>query len=242
MPISAKAQPVGAIASATSRTVAGASALQSAKIGLRSSCASAGAIRSAKPLASPGGTIESTKSAPVTSAISSSTATMPASRARMRLASPRPLSDVRTAAPREYSLCPTAAPISPCATTTIVNAIVCPVRNPCSPLAGLTQAPALSCVKPRCERRFRHVDADVAQEARNAEPRGCIARPTGEDAGREGTFRQRSSARAALYERSRNRRRGDGLFLGRRARFLASAGRLHYSSRLCRRLHAEPDL
>ena len=41
-----------------------------------------------------------------------------------RLASLRPLSEVRTAAPRECSRWPTAAPISPCATTTIVNAML----------------------------------------------------------------------------------------------------------------------
>src|SRR5579862_6956205 len=129
MPTSAKPQPVGAMMLATSRAVAGATALQSAKSGFFASAVSTGERRCASALASPGGITERTKSALSTSFASSSIAMSPAASARAMVALLRPFSEVRTVAPRIRKRWPMAAPISPAAMTTMVGAMTCLIRE-----------------------------------------------------------------------------------------------------------------
>src|SRR5215210_546559 len=80
-----------------------------------------GANFSASGSASPGGTMDKKKSALATS--SSETARMPASRARLALASLRPASDVVTSSPCSTKRAPTLLPMAPCATIATIGFI-----------------------------------------------------------------------------------------------------------------------
>ena len=73
--------------------------------------------------------------------------------------------------------------------------------------------------------------------------RGRAARPRHPDAGRRGApFRPRDAADAAVPPRHRAGDVRHGLLLGRRARLLGAAGRLHHRRGLRGRPHAEPDV
>src|SRR5580692_9334354 len=104
------------------RHVAGEIALHSTKTGLFRARPSGPRMRSATSTATPGGTIERTKSAPRTSVSSSSTTSSPAPRTRATLSALRPATEVTTCAPASRSLRPTAAPISPAPTIATVTA------------------------------------------------------------------------------------------------------------------------
>src|SRR3954463_4433868 len=82
---------------------------------------------SASCSASPGGTMERKKSAATTS--SSLTARMPASPARLALASLRPASEVVTCKPCSTRRAPTPLPIAPCATIATTGFIPAPLMS-----------------------------------------------------------------------------------------------------------------
>ena len=119
IPASTTSQPVGARTAAIRATVAGLTALQSAYTGLRAAAASAGTRRSARPMASPGGTMDRMMSDAAIAA--ASTARIPAWAARAAEAAERPASQVRTSTPCARSRAATALPMAPGAITATIG-------------------------------------------------------------------------------------------------------------------------
>ena len=121
MPPSTKVAPVSCTTREIRTTVAGSSALQSTNTGFFTAARSAGASRSARPSASPGGRIDRMMSE--AAICSSDTPAMPAALARATVASLRPASEVRTSMPFSTNRWPTALPIMPGAITATIGCI-----------------------------------------------------------------------------------------------------------------------
>ena len=90
--------------------------------------------------------------------------------------------------------------------------------------------------------RLRWFTCSDCAARRRWSSRSGAARPRERDAGAGAPRRARDAAEAAVPRGLRAGDRRDGLLLGRRARVLAGARRVHDGGRLRRRLHAQPDL